>query len=177
MSNIQANIRFLPIAEGGLKSVASGCRPQLKFHHLDIGQNSVMMTFDDTIENGEELSTNISFLSPEIYEGLLNVDDTFTMLTGSCVIGHGTITRIYHERFVQRIDINDVATIAKTLQSVKMHLYETTVTNHITHDIRKQIFNDELLPKIQRCEKILLKFSDLLDKRNHRKGGEIATTQ
>lgn len=170
MSDIQTTIRFLSTSEGGLKLVASSCKPQLKFHHLDIGQNSVMLTFDDTIENGEELSADVSFLSPEIYEGLLNVDDTFTMLTGSRIIGHGTITKIHHEKFVQKINIDDVATIAKTLQTVKMHLYESTITSLLTHDVRKQIFNEELLPKIQRCEKILLKFNDILDKKNHRTG-------
>jgi translation elongation factor EF-Tu-like GTPase len=102
--DIEAEIRFLSLAEGG---GPGPYRNRLHTtHDFGLGEilSDAMHLFQDKSEvlPGETVGSQMSFLYPEAQEGRLYEGFTFTVQEGRRVIGHGRVTKVLNEALLRR---------------------------------------------------------------------------
>jgi elongation factor Tu len=96
--DIEAEVTFIPTAEGGRSTAAkSGYRPihLVLPDYLTSGQHEYKDK--EQVLPGESAITEIWFLAPEQYPKSMHIGKVIKVQEGSRLVGHAKVLRIYNE--------------------------------------------------------------------------------
>src|ERR1035438_5596312 len=94
--DIEAEITFVPVAEGGRKTPAfSGYRPQFFY---DDQNHAIDLEFPDAdgIDAGQTARALVRVGSPEVHVGHLHPGMEFELREGARVVARGRVTKLLH---------------------------------------------------------------------------------
>ena len=96
--DIEAEITYLPTAEGGRRSpAASGYRPTHDFGLGTLNDAAHEYVGCEAVAPGETARANMWFLAPEYQKGRLSPGFKFTIQEGARIVGHGVVARVINE--------------------------------------------------------------------------------